>query len=105
MPDKYYEERLEDMEKMRFALDEETGAQRMKRKFREEPFVPAGQPDTYAMRPSVALTCFALVAATVGIKQGRREYANNMMRLRGTRLWNYISDNCAPILTFNMMNL
>jgi hypothetical protein len=31
----------------------------------------------------VALTCFALVAATVGIKQGRRQYANNMMRLRG----------------------
>jgi hypothetical protein len=46
MPDKYYEERLEDMERMRFALDQETGAQRMKRKFREEPFVPAGQPDT-----------------------------------------------------------
>ncbi|KAH8555324.1 hypoxia induced protein conserved region-domain-containing protein [Umbelopsis sp. PMI_123] len=71
MPSKY-DEGLDDMERMRLALDHETGAQRMKRKFREEPFVPAG----------VALTCFALVAATLGIKQGRRQYANNMMRLR-----------------------
>lgn len=31
----------------------------------------------------VALTCFALVAATVGIKTGNRAYANNMFRLRG----------------------
>jgi hypothetical protein len=50
MPDKYYDESLEDMERMRFALDQETGSQRMKRKFREEPFVPAGQPDTNALR-------------------------------------------------------
>lgn len=34
----------------------------------------------------VALTCFALVAATVGIKTGNRAYANNMFRLRGTLL-------------------
>jgi hypothetical protein len=31
----------------------------------------------------VALTCFALVAATVGVKTGNRAYANNMFRLRG----------------------
>ncbi|CAO3658882.1 unnamed protein product [Umbelopsis vinacea] len=80
MSDKYEEERLYEMERMRMVLDEETGMQRMKRKFREEPFVPAG----------VALTCFALVAATVGIKQGRREYANNMMRLRG--MWTCNND-------------
>jgi hypothetical protein len=42
MSDKYEEERLYEMERMRMVLDEETGMQRMKRKFREEPFVPAG---------------------------------------------------------------
>lgn len=52
MPDKYYDERLEDMERMRFALDQETGGQKLKRKFREEPFVPAGQPDTNTLRLS-----------------------------------------------------
>lgn len=31
----------------------------------------------------VALTTFALVAATVGVKTGNRAYANNMFRLRG----------------------
>ncbi|CAO3598595.1 unnamed protein product [Absidia cylindrospora] len=30
----------------------------------------------------VALTCFALVAATVGIKTGNKVYANHMFRLR-----------------------
>lgn len=31
----------------------------------------------------VALTTFALVAATVGVKTGNPAYANNMFRLRG----------------------
>ncbi|CAO3691403.1 unnamed protein product [Rhizopus stolonifer] len=61
-----------DLERMRIAMNGETPADKLKRKFREEPFVPAG----------VALTCFALVAATVGIKMGNRAYANNMFRLR-----------------------
>ncbi|KAG2176778.1 hypothetical protein INT44_007442 [Umbelopsis vinacea] len=52
---------------------EETRLQKMKRKCREEPFVPAG----------VALTCFALGAATYGMKTGKRSYANNMLRVRG----------------------
>lgn len=51
----------------------------------------------------VALTCFALVAATVGIKQGRREYANNMMRLRGMRLWHYAITTILTLLTFHTM--
>ncbi|KAH8550945.1 hypoxia induced protein conserved region-domain-containing protein [Umbelopsis sp. PMI_123] len=51
---------------------EETRLQKLKRKCREEPFVPAG----------VALTCFALGAATYGVKKGRRSYANNMLRVR-----------------------
>lgn len=33
----------------------------------------------------VALTCFALGAATYGVKKGRRAYANNMFRVRGKR--------------------
>ncbi|KAG2183171.1 hypothetical protein INT43_006166, partial [Umbelopsis isabellina] len=83
MADKYDEEHIREIQRMRMTLDEETGMQRMKRKFREEPFVPAG----------VALTCFALVAATVGIKQGRRQYANNMMRLRGECVSNEEASN------------
>ncbi|KAI8580726.1 hypothetical protein K450DRAFT_235658 [Umbelopsis ramanniana AG] len=51
---------------------EETRLQKLKRKCREEPFVPAG----------VALTCFALGAATYGMKKGKRSYANNMLRVR-----------------------
>lgn len=35
----------------------------------------------------VALTCFALIAATVGVKTGNRAYANNMFRLRGMKRW------------------
>jgi hypothetical protein len=35
----------------------------------------------------VALTTFALVAATVGVKTGNRAYANNMFRLRGKLLF------------------
>ncbi|CAO3646765.1 unnamed protein product [Mucor hiemalis] len=62
----------EEMDEMRLALNGETALDKIKRKAREEPFVPAG----------VALTCFALVAATVGIKTGNRAYANNMFRLR-----------------------
>ncbi|OAD08645.1 hypothetical protein MUCCIDRAFT_105610 [Mucor lusitanicus CBS 277.49] len=60
------------MEQIRYKLNGESPMERIKRKSREEPFVPAG----------VALTCFALVAATVGIKTGNRAYANNMFRLR-----------------------
>ncbi|CAO3642475.1 unnamed protein product [Mucor fragilis] len=63
----------EEMEQIRYKLNGESPMERIKRKSREEPFVPAG----------VALTCFALVAATVGIKTGNRAYANNMFRLRG----------------------
>jgi hypothetical protein len=37
---------------MRMALDEETGMQRMKRKFREEPFVPAGSGDRFTSHTS-----------------------------------------------------
>ncbi|ORX56967.1 hypothetical protein DM01DRAFT_1366630, partial [Hesseltinella vesiculosa] len=62
----------EEMEKMTIAMNGESAWQRMKRKSREEPLVPAG----------VALTCFALVAATVGVKTGNKAYANNMFRLR-----------------------
>ncbi|CAO3665043.1 unnamed protein product [Umbelopsis ramanniana] len=51
---------------------EETRIEKLKRKCREEPFVPAG----------VALTCFALGAATYGMKKGKRSYANNMLRVR-----------------------
>ncbi|MBM6385802.1 MAG: HIG1 domain-containing protein [Paenibacillus sp.] len=29
------------------------------------------------------MTCFALLAATVGIRTGNRAYTNNMFRLRG----------------------
>ncbi|OZJ06423.1 hypothetical protein BZG36_00464 [Bifiguratus adelaidae] len=52
--------------------DAETPWDRIVRKSKEEPFVPAG----------IALTCFALVAATVGFRQGNRAYANSMLRLR-----------------------
>ncbi|KAG2203866.1 hypothetical protein INT46_001118 [Mucor plumbeus] len=62
----------EEMEQIRYKLNGESPMDKIKRKSREEPFVPAG----------VALTCFALVAATVGIKTGNRAYANNMFRLR-----------------------
>ncbi|KAK4521789.1 uncharacterized protein ATC70_004325 [Mucor velutinosus] len=62
----------EEMEQIRYKLNGESPMERIKRKSKEEPFVPAG----------VALTCFALVAATVGIKTGNRAYANNMFRLR-----------------------
>ncbi|KAI8645682.1 hypoxia induced protein conserved region-domain-containing protein [Parasitella parasitica] len=62
----------EEMEQIRYKLNGESPIDKIKRKSREEPFVPAG----------VALTCFALVAATVGIKTGNRAYANNMFRLR-----------------------
>lgn len=42
MSDKYDEDHIREIQRMRMTLDEETGMQRMKRKFREEPFVPAG---------------------------------------------------------------
>lgn len=44
------------------------------------------------MTVGVALTCFALIAATVGVKTGNRAYANNMFRLRGRKGWNRIID-------------
>ncbi|KAI8092699.1 hypoxia induced protein conserved region-domain-containing protein [Halteromyces radiatus] len=62
----------EEMEHMHRMMNGESAWDRMKRKSREEPLVPAG----------VALTCFALVAATVGVKTGNKAYANNMFRLR-----------------------
>ncbi|KAG2201252.1 hypoxia induced protein conserved region-domain-containing protein [Mucor mucedo] len=62
----------DEMQRMRMVLNGETPLEKIKRKAKDEPFVPAG----------VALTCFALVAATVGIKTGNRAYANNMFRLR-----------------------
>ncbi|CDS09242.1 hypothetical protein K492DRAFT_172297 [Lichtheimia hyalospora FSU 10163] len=62
----------EEIDQMRIAMEGESAWDRMKRKSREEPLVPAG----------VALTCFALIAATVGVKTGNRAYANNMFRLR-----------------------
>ncbi|KAI8337643.1 hypoxia induced protein conserved region-domain-containing protein [Chlamydoabsidia padenii] len=62
----------EEMEQMHRMMNGESAWDRMKRKSREEPLVPAG----------VALTCFALVAATVGVKTGNKAYANNMFRLR-----------------------
>ncbi|KAG2224096.1 hypothetical protein INT45_004977 [Circinella minor] len=62
----------EELERMRITMEGESALDRMKRKSREEPLVPAG----------VALTCFALVAATVGVRTGNRAYANNMFRLR-----------------------
>ncbi|KAJ2964865.1 hypothetical protein NQZ79_g288 [Umbelopsis isabellina] len=45
MSDKYNEEHIREIQRMRMTLDEETGMQRMKRKFREEPFVPAARAD------------------------------------------------------------
>ncbi|KAG1097162.1 hypothetical protein G6F42_018230 [Rhizopus arrhizus] len=66
----------EDIERMRIAMEGETTLDRIKRKAKEEPLVPAG----------VALTTFALVAATVGVKTGNRAYANNMFRLRGNEV-------------------
>ncbi|SAM09519.1 hypothetical protein [Absidia glauca] len=60
------------MEEMHRMMNGESAWDRMKRKSREEPLVPAG----------VALTCFALVAATFGVKTGNKAYANNMFRLR-----------------------
>ncbi|KAI8363985.1 hypoxia induced protein conserved region-domain-containing protein [Choanephora cucurbitarum] len=62
----------EDLDRMRIAMEGESALDKIKRKSKEEPLVPAG----------VALTCFALVAATVGVKTGNRAYANNMFRLR-----------------------
>ncbi|KAI8988632.1 hypoxia induced protein conserved region-domain-containing protein [Mycotypha africana] len=62
----------EELEYMRYRMEGETALQKIQRKAREEPLVPAG----------VALTCFALVAATVGVKTGNRAYTNNMFRLR-----------------------
>ncbi|KAG0177509.1 Respiratory supercomplex factor 1, mitochondrial [Apophysomyces sp. BC1034] len=62
----------EELDRMRVVMEGESAWDRMKRKSKEEPLVPAG----------VALTCFALVAATVGVKTGNKAYANNMFRLR-----------------------
>ncbi|KAI8889966.1 hypothetical protein K501DRAFT_207222 [Backusella circina FSU 941] len=62
----------EELDRMRVMMNGETAWDKIKRKSREEPLVPAG----------VGLTCFALVAATFGIKTGNRAYANNMFRLR-----------------------
>ncbi|KAF7727237.1 hypothetical protein EC973_007850 [Apophysomyces ossiformis] len=62
----------EELDRMRVVMEGESAWDRMKRKSKEEPLVPAG----------VALTCFALVAATVGVRTGNKAYANNMFRLR-----------------------
>ncbi|ORZ19321.1 hypoxia induced protein conserved region-domain-containing protein [Absidia repens] len=62
----------EEMEQIHRTMNGESAWDRMKRKSRQEPLVPAG----------VALTCFALVAATFGVKTGNKAYANNMFRLR-----------------------
>ncbi|KAI9032605.1 hypoxia induced protein conserved region-domain-containing protein [Phycomyces nitens] len=62
----------QELERMRITMEGENSWDRMKRKAREEPLVPAG----------VAVTCFALIAATVGVKTGNKAYANNMFRLR-----------------------
>ncbi|KAL1914980.1 uncharacterized protein VTP21DRAFT_7685 [Calcarisporiella thermophila] len=45
---------------------------RIKRKSKQEPIVPIG----------IGVTVFALVAATIALRQGNREHANRMMRLR-----------------------
>lgn len=45
----------------------------------------------------MALTCFALIAATVGLKTGNRAYANNMFRLRG--MYNEFLDTQEVILS------
>lgn len=65
----------QDIERMRMIMDQqgETALDKIKRKMTQEPLVPAG----------VALTTFALVAATFGVKSGNRRYTNNMFRLRG----------------------
>ncbi|ORY93372.1 hypoxia induced protein conserved region-domain-containing protein [Syncephalastrum racemosum] len=62
----------EELERMRITMQGESAWDKMKRKSKEEPLVPAG----------VALTCFALTAATIGVKTGNKRYANNMFRLR-----------------------
>ncbi|CAO3636110.1 unnamed protein product [Cunninghamella blakesleeana] len=65
----------EEMDQMYRTMNGESAWDCMKRKSREEPLVPAG----------VALTCFALGAATFGVKTGNKAYANNMFRLRGNK--------------------
>lgn len=85
----------EELDRMRFALQGESPWDRMKRKSKDEPFVPAGKyPPCFTLSQAhpfddigVALTCFALVAATVGIKTGNKVYANHMFRLRGIGTW------------------
>ncbi|KAI7898735.1 hypoxia induced protein conserved region-domain-containing protein [Cokeromyces recurvatus] len=62
----------EDINRMRRAMEGETALEKIKRKAKEEPLVPAG----------VALTTFALIAAAVGVKTGNRTYTNQMFRLR-----------------------
>ncbi|KAI7869595.1 hypoxia induced protein conserved region-domain-containing protein [Mucor mucedo] len=64
----------QDIERMRQLMDQptETALDKIQRKMIQEPLVPAG----------VALTTFALVAATFGVKTGNRRYTNNMFRLR-----------------------
>lgn len=67
----------QDIERMRQLMDHqsESAFDKIKRKMVQEPLVPAG----------VALTTFALVAATFGVKTGNRRYTNNMFRLRGKK--------------------
>lgn len=62
----------EELDRMRIAMEGETSLDRIKRKCKEEPLVPAG----------AALTTFALIASAFGVKTGNKAYTNNMFRLR-----------------------
>ncbi|KAI8375953.1 uncharacterized protein BYT42DRAFT_483822, partial [Radiomyces spectabilis] len=78
----------EELDFMRRTMEGESAWDRMKRKSKEEPLVPAGKHFQAPMLTAnvgnvgVGLTCFALLAATVGVRTGNRAYANNMFRLR-----------------------
>ncbi|KAI9358383.1 hypoxia induced protein conserved region-domain-containing protein [Pilaira anomala] len=64
----------EEIERMRMVMEEqgENAFDKMKRKMKQEPLVPAG----------VVLTTFALIASAYGVRTGNRAYTNNMFRLR-----------------------
>ncbi|RUS13887.1 hypothetical protein BC937DRAFT_94633 [Endogone sp. FLAS-F59071] len=70
--DQEYERYSQEYERYSQLVEQESGWGRVIRKAKEEPFVPFG----------IGLTCFALIAATIGFRQGNRVYANRMLRLR-----------------------
>lgn len=93
----------QEYERYRRMVEPESGWDRVIRKAKDEPLVPLGKPTTLFLISfsmaftranslkkkkkkktilGVGLTCFALLAATIGFRQGNRVYANRMLRLR-----------------------